>query len=83
MGQTNAASLRVALIREALTHVAAVPVSMVMGDHVLISMSAQRVSTTVIGKPCAIIHGDHTIAFVLEDITEMADNAKVSKSCRS
>ena len=64
MGQTNAARMRAALTPKALTPVAAVTVSVVMGYHVMMSMSAQRVSTTVMGKLNALIHGDHTVALV-------------------
>ena len=82
MGQTTATGMHVALTPKALTPVAVVQVSMVMGCHVVISMSAQRMSTTVIGMLIARIHGDHIAALVLKDITEMANSVKVSKSCR-
>ena len=64
MGQTNAAGMRVALIRMVHTPVAAIPVSMVMGCHVVILTSVQRVSTIVIRTLSALTHGDHIIAVV-------------------
>ena len=64
MGQTNAARMRSALTPKALTPVAAVTVSVVMECHVMMSMSARRVSTTVIEKLSALIHGDRTAALV-------------------
>ncbi|KAJ7383578.1 hypothetical protein OS493_026761 [Desmophyllum pertusum] len=72
---TDAASMRVAQILTALTPVAAVLVSKVTGCHVVISMSAQRVPTIVIGQPCALTLGAHIAVHVLKDITEMANSA--------
>ena len=64
MGQTNAARMRAASTPKARTSVTAVTVSVVMGYHVMMSMSVQRVSTTVIRRLSALIHGDHTVALV-------------------
>ena len=80
MEQTTAAMMRVALTRKALTPVAAIPVSMVTGYHVLIEMSAQRVSTTVIGKRSVLIQVVHIAVLVSMDIMEMASSVKASKS---
>ena len=62
MGQANATGMRAASTPKALTPVAAVTVSVVMECHVMMSMSVQRGSTTVIEKLNALIHGDHTVA---------------------
>ena len=64
MGQTNAAGMHAVLTRKALTPVDAIPVSMVMGCHVVIMMSVQRLSTTVIRTLSVLTHGDHIIAVV-------------------
>lgn len=80
MEETNAAGMRVALTRKALTPVAAIPVSVVMGYHVLIEMSAQRVSTTVIGKRSVLTQVVHIAVLVSMDIMEMASSVKASKS---
>ena len=64
VGRTNATGVHVALTPKALTPVAAVTVSVVMGYHVMMSMSVHRVTTTVIRRLSALIHGDHTVALV-------------------
>ena len=74
MGKTNAAGMHAVLTRKALTPVAAIPVSMVMGCHVVTMMSVHGVSTIVTRKLCALTHGDHIAALFLKDITEMADS---------
>ena len=53
--QTDAAGMHVALTLRALTTVAAIPVSMVTECHVLILMSAHRVTTSVIGMRSVLI----------------------------
>ena len=62
--QTNAAGMHVVLTRKALTPVAAIPVSMVMECHVVITMSVHGVSTIVTRKLCALTHRDHIAALV-------------------
>ena len=64
MEQTNAVGMPVVLTLEALTPVAAIPVSMVMGYHVMILMSVKKVRTIVTRKLCVLIHGDHIVALV-------------------
>ena len=83
MEQTNAAGMHAVLTRKALTPVAAIPVSMVMGCHVVIMMSVHGVSTIVIRKLCALTHRDHIAALVQKDITEMVDSVKVRELRRS
>ena len=63
-GQANATGMRAALTPKALTPVAAVTVSVVMECHVMMSMSVQRGSTTVMVKLSVSIHGGHTTAVV-------------------
>jgi len=50
---------------------------MVMEYHVLIPMSAKRVLTTVIGRPCALIPGVPITVHVLKAIMGMVKSAKV------
>jgi len=80
MEEITAARMRVALTRKALTPVDAIPVSMVMGYHVLIERSAQRLSPSVIGKRSVLTQVVHIAVLVPMDIMEMASSVKASKS---
>ena len=65
----------------ALIHAVAILASMVMVFRVMMWMSAEGVSMTVMQKLNAGIPGDHTVAPVLKDIMEMAGSVRVSRLC--
>ena len=64
MEQTDAAGMLVVLTPKDRTPVAAIPVSIVTECHVVILMSAHRVSTTVIRKRSVLIQKDHIAVLV-------------------
>ena len=64
MEQTDAAGMLVVLTPKDHTPVTAILVSMVTECHVVILMSAHRVSTTVIRKRSVLIQKDHIAVLV-------------------